>query len=123
MSGTASYLEAASNGFYYYKKEYLKTNKILKERYSELYDILLSYFKNRTTCNVEFKFSLPGFHIFKCNRIFSLPVASLHSDLQYLQLKFDENVDIDYKKHFHSHYVWNYHHLLVVDYIYLITKI
>lgn len=97
--GTASYLEGAK-GYGFYKKEYLKTNKILKRNYSKLYDKILDYFKKRVgdESNVKFRFALPGFHIFKCNSLFSLPVASVHKDLQYLNIDFEEPVDIDLDK-------------------------
>ena len=94
--GTASYLEGTS-GFNYYKKEYTKTNKLLKKRYNKLFDILLNYFQKRVPeSKVKYRFALPGFHIFECNKLFSLPVASVHKDLQYKNLKFTSNEDIDY---------------------------
>lgn len=98
--GTASYLEGQKGGYHFYRKEYKKTNKLLKQRYSKLYDKILEYFKKRVgyESNVKFRFALPGFHIFKCNSIFSLPVASVHKDLQYRYIDFDEPVDIDLDK-------------------------
>jgi len=98
--GTASYLEGAKGGYSFYKKEYMKTNKILLKNYSKLYDKILDYFKKRVgdESNVKFRFALPGFHIFKCNSLFSLPVASVHKDLQYRYIDFDEPVDIDLDK-------------------------
>ena len=96
--GTASYIEW-TKGYNYYRKEYLKTNKILKQNYSELYDIILKYFKKRCPeSNVKFRFALPGFHIFKCNSLFSLPVASVHKDFQYKYIDFNEPVDLDMDK-------------------------
>lgn len=96
--GTASYIEG-KKGYSYYKSEYTKTNKHLHKNYKELYDALLTYFQQRTpNSKVAYRFALPGFHIFKCNKIFSLPVASVHKDRQYLELKFNKNEDIDYDK-------------------------
>ena len=96
--GTASYLEG-SKGFEYYQIEYLKTNEFLFQHFNELYDILLQYLKKRCPeSNIQFIFALPGFHIFKCNSLFNLPIASVHKDLQYLNIKFDKKVDIDYNK-------------------------
>lgn len=97
--GTASYIEG-TKGYSFYHKEYLKTNKILLKNYSKLYDIIIDYLKKRVgnKSNVKFRFALPGFHIFKCNSLFSLPVASIHTDLQYLNVNFDEPVDIDLDK-------------------------
>ncbi len=96
--GTASYLEG-TQGFHYYLSEYEKTNPLLEENYKELYDIVLNYFKKRAPNSlVKYRFALPGFHIFKCNKLFSLPVASIHKDLQYQHLRFNSNEDIDLDK-------------------------
>ena len=96
--GTASYIEG-KKGYSYYKSEYKKTNKYLRKNYKELYDIILNYFKKRApNSKVKYRFALPGFHIFKCNKIFSLPVASVHKDMQFKHLKFRNNEDIDYDK-------------------------
>lgn len=94
--GTASYIEG-KQGYKFYKKEYIKSNKLLKNHYKELLDIVLNYFKKRCPeSNVKYRFALPGFHIFNCNQIFSIPVTSKHIDLQYKQLHFDEHVDLDF---------------------------
>lgn len=95
--GIASYLDG--NNFEYYKKQYLKSNKFLKENYGDLYKIILKYFQSKVSngINVKYKFALPGFHIFKCNQIFSLPVASKHIDLQFQKLKFNNIKNIDFE--------------------------
>jgi hypothetical protein len=94
--GTASYIEG-NRGIKYYKKEYKKTNKLLYKRYKYLYDKVLEYFQNRApNSKVKYRFAYPGFHIFKCNRLFSFPVASVHTDLQYLNLPLKQDEDIDY---------------------------
>jgi hypothetical protein len=94
--GTASYLEG-SQGIKYYKKEYKKTNKFLYKHYKYLYDKVLEYFQNRApNTKVKYRFSYPGFHIFKCNKLFGLPVASIHQDLQYLNIPLKQHEDIDY---------------------------
>lgn len=96
--GTASYLEG-TRGYNYYQSQYKKTNVHLNKNYSELYDIVLDYFQKRTpNSRVAYRFAKPGFHIFKCNKIFSYPVASIHKDRQYRHLKFDKKEDIDYDK-------------------------
>jgi hypothetical protein len=41
--------------------------------------------------------ALPGFHIFDCNKLFSMPVASVHKDLQWQRVKFAPHEDIDTK--------------------------
>lgn len=96
--GTASYLEG-TKGFEYYKNEYQKTNKFLYKHYKYLYDKVLNYFQKRApNSKVKYRFSYPGFHIFKCNRLFSLPVASVHKDYQYKHVKIEDGEDIDYTK-------------------------
>lgn len=96
--GTASYIEG-THGFKYYSNEYKKTNKFLHKHYKYLYDKVLEYFQNRApNSKVKYRFSYPGFHIFKCNKLFSLPVASVHKDSQYRNLKIENDEDIDYDK-------------------------
>jgi hypothetical protein len=95
--GTASYIEG-TNGTEYYTKQYKKTNKFLYKHYKKLYKKILDYFQQRTNSTVKYRFAYPGFHIFKCNRLFSLPVASIHKDRQYLNLPLLKNEDIDYDK-------------------------
>lgn len=96
--GTASYLEGSVD-FDTYTESYLQTNKILEDNFSDLLDIVLNYFRNRVPdSNVEYMFAFPGFHIFKCGRIFSLPVASIHKDLQYKNLVLNDNDEFDFKR-------------------------
>jgi hypothetical protein len=93
--GTASYIEH-SNGYNSYKKKYEITNKILEDNYSDLLDIILKYFQKRCPeSNVKYRFAYPGFHIFDCNLISSLPVMSVHMDSQYELLQFNENENIN----------------------------
>lgn len=96
--GTASYIEG-TGGFNYYSKEYTKTNKFLYKHYKNLYDKVLEYFQNKTpNSKVKYRFAYPGFHIFKCNKLFSFPLASIHKDYQYRNLKLHKDEDIDYDK-------------------------
>jgi|LakMenE18May11ns_1017448.scaffolds.fasta_scaffold9851293_2 hypothetical protein len=96
--GTASYLEGAK-GKDLYITEYNKTNKFLYKHYKPLYDKVLDYFQKRVPhSTVKYRFAYPGFHIFKCNKLFSLPVASVHIDKQYLNLTLNDDEDIDYDK-------------------------
>lgn len=96
--GTASYIEH-NNGFDEYKITYKLTNKILKENYNDLLNIILNYFQKRCpNSKVKYRFAYPGFHIFTCNILFSLPVASVHQDHQYMLLKFNKNEIIDLSK-------------------------
>ena len=95
--GTASYLEG-TNGTKYYTKQYNKTNKFLYKHYKKLYKKILLYFKQRTNSKVKYRFAYPGFHIFKCNKLFSFPVASIHQDKQYLNIPLTKDENIDYNK-------------------------
>ena len=98
--GTASYIEGG-HGLDIYIKAYKKSNKFLYKHYKYLYDKVLEYFQSRVpNSKVKYRFAYPGFHIFKCNRLFSFPVASVHTDLQYrnIPLKETEHEDIDYDK-------------------------
>jgi hypothetical protein len=69
----------------------------LKENYSEILKDTLKYFRSKTSANVEFRknAALPGFHVFDCNNLFAMPVASVHKDLQYLRLKKEEDESFD----------------------------
>lgn len=96
--GTASYIEGANSSDYYIK-EYNKTNKFLYKHYKYLYDKVLEYFQKRApNSKVKYRFAYPGFHIFKCNRLFSWPVASVHKDYQYRNLPSQKDENIDYDK-------------------------
>lgn len=96
--GTASYIEGLE-GIEYYTNEHQKTNKFLYKHYKPLYDKILKYFQNRApNSTVTYRFAYPGFHIFKCNKLFSFPVASVHKDFQYRNLPLSKNEDIDYDK-------------------------
>jgi hypothetical protein len=96
--GTASYIEGAY-GLDIYTKAYKKSNKFLYKHYKYLYNKVLEYFQNRApNSKVKYRFAYPGFHIFKCNRLFSFPVASIHKDFQYSNLPLEKDEDIDYDK-------------------------
>ena len=89
--GTASYLDGQNIAEYV--KKSVKSNIFMKEHFSWVYDKLIHYFQQRCPqSNIKFKTNaaLPGFHIFECNKIFSLPVASVHKDMQWNRLTFDE---------------------------------
>jgi hypothetical protein len=96
--GTASYLDAANKNEY--EKMSLKSNPVMREIYGDLLDDVLTYFKERCpTADVKYRedAALPGFHIFDCNRLFSMPVASVHKDMQWNRLRYKKTEDIDKK--------------------------
>jgi hypothetical protein len=94
--GTASYLDGAS--IESYESLALQSNPILQSNFEDLLKNILNYFQNkcpgskvayRENCGV------PGFHIFSCNRLFSMPVASVHKDMQWNRLRYNEEETID----------------------------
>lgn len=97
LFGTASYVHG--HNFEDYKRKYKKSNRIFKKGYSDSSKTILDYFQSRVEkhVKVKYRFAFPGFHIFKCNKLFSLPVASKHIDLQYKRLKFKESENIDFE--------------------------
>ncbi|NBP13165.1 hypothetical protein EBU95_02070 [bacterium] len=90
--GTACYIHG-SNGEY--ANAYPKTNKHLRDRYGDVLDTVLVYFKKRIDYDVQYTHALPGFHVFDCDGIFRLPVASIHTDNQYKYLPRDYHPDSD----------------------------
>jgi hypothetical protein len=93
--GTASYLDGGSASEYVTKS--LRKNPMMRKHFQPLLDKVLDYFRKKTSSAVMYRenASLPGFHIFDCNKIFSLPVASVHRDLQWQRLTYHKNEDID----------------------------
>jgi len=94
--GTASYLDG------YPKLDYIKmsqsSNVFMKEHYQDLLDDVLVYFQERcpqSTVKYKDNAALPGFHIFHCNKLFSMKVASVHKDLQFQRLTFSDDSEID----------------------------
>jgi hypothetical protein len=95
--GTASYLDGSIQNDYI--KLSKKSNVVMKCHFEHLLSNILKYFQSRTTATVKYRddAAFPGFHIFECNQLFSIPVASVHKDMQYLRLKYNENESIDTK--------------------------
>jgi hypothetical protein len=95
--GTASYLDGSD------KKEYVRLSKeknpFMAEQYGDLHDKVLHYFQSKCpSATVRYKdhnAALPGFHIFDCNKVFAMPVASVHRDMQWNRLTYHKNEDID----------------------------
>jgi len=94
--GTATYLDASN--YNSYEELATKTNPILTTHFSDLLDDVLSYFQQRCPGSKVLyreKAGLPGFHIFNCNKLFSMPVASVHKDMQWNRLKYSKEETID----------------------------
>jgi hypothetical protein len=93
--GTASYLDGFNKQEYVEKS--MKSNVMMRQHFQPLLDKVLLYFKSKTTSTVVFRdnAALPGFHVFDCNKIFSMPVASVHRDMQWQMLTYKKGEDID----------------------------
>ena len=93
--GTASYLDGATKTDYIEKS--MKSNPLIAQHFQPLLEKVLTYFRAKTTSRVVYRdnAALPGFHVFDCNKIFSLPVASVHRDLQWNRLTYDKHESID----------------------------
>lgn len=96
--GTASYLDGADKS--QYEKLSSKSNPLMAEKYGDLLEDVLNYFKDRCPSS-EVKYregaAFPGFHIFDCNSLFAMPVASVHKDMQWQRLRYKKSEDIDSK--------------------------
>lgn len=78
--GHASYIMGPKGKYAHpYKNDYLRAH------FGDIHNIVLEYFRSRVEpgYRVKYRFALPGFHMFHCNALFSLPVASVHTDRQY----------------------------------------
>jgi hypothetical protein len=94
--GTASYLDGGKTSEY--QRLATKSNPLMAEHYGDLLEDVLAYFQARCPgAAVRYRpgAALPGFHVFHCNRLFSMPVASVHKDMQWNRLKYTPEEDID----------------------------
>lgn len=94
--GTASYLDGLND----YEKLSKKSNVFMSELFSDVHNKLLVYFQEKCpTAQIKYRqnAALPGFHIFDCNNIFAMPVASVHKDMQWNRLNYKNNENIDTK--------------------------
>ncbi len=83
--GTASYLDSPDANDTLYLQKAQKTNPILLENFSLVYERLKTLLSNIMKIPVlyETKLALPGFHIFKYSKSFEKPIAKIHFDLQF----------------------------------------
>lgn len=73
-----------------YQKNVASSNAFMQQHFADLYKLILEFFQKRyPDCQVKYRpeCGLPGFHIFKCNSLFSMPVASVHVDRQWQKIK------------------------------------
>lgn len=97
--GAATYFDAAEHGKAFYKKKAEKTNPLLLENFSFLYNRLQEVLEKITGKKVlyEKQLALPGFHIFQYYELFKKPLASIHFDLQFLHFDWNyKKVDYDH---------------------------
>lgn len=93
--GTASYLDFLNlpgfAGDYYARAR--EFNPILKKHFGWLYEVIQKYLERTLLNPVMYKkdASLPGFHIWQESNIITKSNATTHFDLQYLNLKWDED--------------------------------
>ena len=94
--GTASYLDGAAKTDY--ERLAASSNPLMQEHFGDLLDAVLQYFQKRcpgATVRYRPQAALPGFHVFHCNKLFSMPVASVHKDMQWNRLRYARGERID----------------------------
>jgi hypothetical protein len=94
--GTASYLDASNSAEYEGLSQ--KSNPLLIEHFPDLLDKVLKFFQAKcpgSTVAYRENCGVPGFHIFNCNNLFAMPVASVHKDMQWNRLSYSDDEEID----------------------------
>lgn len=102
--GAASYLDC---GDYYdaqdtYWQKASRYNPILVEHFSWLYQLVKEYLETQLNAPVNYRSdaAYPGFHLWLAHAIPTLPVASMHFDLQYQYLAWENQEEIDFSNTF-----------------------
>ncbi|MGH1394633.1 MAG: ATP-grasp domain-containing protein [Trichormus sp.] len=100
--GTASYLDFLNlpefAGDYYTRaKQY---NYLLQQHFGWLYELVKTSLEKQLQAPVNYHpdFALPGFHIWEIPAIFTKSTASVHFDLQYQNLNWQEQENIDFQR-------------------------
>jgi hypothetical protein len=85
-------LDATTHAAREYYARANQTNPLLQRQFSWLYETLLKTISESLGGNVKFvdRFALPGFHIFQSHQVFEQEIASVHFDLQYELLDWEE---------------------------------
>jgi len=100
--GTASYLDITSstrtNAAYYEKSQ--QYNQILMRHFGWLYECISTVLAHHLGATTSYKenCALPGFHIFLPPAICTKPTASIHFDLQYQSLNWQDSDNPDFTR-------------------------
>jgi hypothetical protein len=96
--GSASYMDAAKKGEFYYKMKAKRFNPLLKQHFGPMYARVAEAIERETGKPVVYEehYGYPGFHIFLHSEAFEYNIASLHFDLQFQELTWRYK-DIDYE--------------------------
>lgn len=94
--GTPLYMDKEESEDFY-KERVLEMNELLSQHFGSLLTkvrhCLESYLNSKV---LDFPgVSLPGFHIFGSNRLFTQPIAKVHFDLQYEKISWPEPPSLD----------------------------
>ena len=95
--GEASYLDAHSDEKY--QKQARTNNSLLSSHFKFMYDRLAEILSKHYNLPVvyESNFALPGFHVFLSHKMFEMPVAASHFDLQFQKVNWPyASVDIEH---------------------------
>lgn len=89
--GAASYLDAKF-GFDNYRKSAERYNPVLREHFTWLLDRVADRLASHLGEPVECSsiMAVPGFHIYLSCKLFQKPIASVHFDLQYKNLEWEQ---------------------------------
>lgn len=96
--GAASYLDTTKEDETPYLQAALRYNPILEANFPLIYERLVDTLSGIFNVPVAYakNYGRPGFHIFLAAKCFENPIASIHFDLQYKNLKWEfENIDYD----------------------------
>jgi hypothetical protein len=98
--GTASYLDFLNEpnlaGEYYTRAK--KYNSLMQKHFGWLYELLKASLEHQLGTPISYKqdFAMPGFHIWQTPAIITKPTASIHFDLQYQNLNWQNQEKIDF---------------------------
>jgi hypothetical protein len=97
--GAAGYMDLSEHGKDFYKQEFEKTNPILKQEFSDLYEKVFSALKKLYKKDFELyeNAAFPGFHVFLNDDVFEIALASRHVDLQYKDIEW-QGIEVDPSK-------------------------
>ncbi|HIK03255.1 MAG TPA: hypothetical protein IGS40_00835 [Trichormus sp. M33_DOE_039] len=100
--GTASYLDFLNlpdfAGDYYNRAKQYKP--LLQKHFSQIYELVKNSLEKQLQAPVSYypEFALPGFHVWETPAIFTKSTASVHFDLQYQNLNWQDEENIDFQR-------------------------